>query len=217
MNIIKKGDRVQTVTDTECNRAERRRKTMKFKKGDRVEVIWRSELHQGLVEEVIELTDELTDELMVKLAKKPAIDYLFKQNQVSKVELVKVPKFVADWIEYCEKHRWGLSEALEDTYENSCMPEEVTDWLADCHENQELFARAWMDGYEVEQEPLYYIKVIDSDFGYINLNLQTGGYTTSTNGESGGFKTKFTEQEIKELDERYWQFKVPVEEVEETK
>ncbi|MEN0783690.1 DUF1642 domain-containing protein [Listeria monocytogenes] len=190
---------------------------MKFKKGDRVEVIWRSELHQGLVEEVIELTDELTDELMVKLAKKPAIDYLFKQNQVSKVELVKVPKFVADWIEYCEKHRWGLSEALEDTYENSCMPEEVTDWLADCHENQELFARAWMDGYEVEQEPLYYIKVIDSDFGYINLNLQTGGYTTSTNGESGGFKTKFTEQEIKELDERYWQFKVPVEEVEETK
>lgn len=41
MNIIKKGDRVQTVTDTECNRAERRRKTMKFKKGGRVEVIWR--------------------------------------------------------------------------------------------------------------------------------------------------------------------------------
>lgn len=26
MNIIKKGDRVQTVTETECNRAERRRK-----------------------------------------------------------------------------------------------------------------------------------------------------------------------------------------------
>ncbi|EAF0789215.1 DUF1642 domain-containing protein, partial [Listeria monocytogenes] len=168
MNIIKKGDRVQTVTDTECNRAERRRKTMKFKKGDRVEVIWRSELHQGLVEEVIELTDELTDELMVKLAKTPAIDYLFKQNQVSKVELVKVPKFVADWIEYCEKHRWGLSEALEDTYENSCMPEEVTDWLADCHENQELFARAWMGDYEVG-EPLYYVRFFDGGLGFLNV------------------------------------------------
>ncbi|HAA5826112.1 TPA_asm: DUF1642 domain-containing protein [Listeria monocytogenes] len=188
---------------------------MKFKKGDRVEVIWRSELHQGLVEEVIELTDELTDELMVKLAKTPAIYYLFKQNQVSKVELVKVPKFVADWIEYCEKHRWGLSEALEDTYENSCMPEEVTDWLADCHENQELFARAWLDGYEVEQEPLYYIKVIDSRVGYINLNLRTCAYSTSTNEEAFGFKIKFTEKEIKKLDGRYWAFKVPVEEVEE--
>ncbi|EAH0753974.1 DUF1642 domain-containing protein [Listeria monocytogenes] len=215
MNIIKKGDRVQTVTDTECNRAERRRKTMKFKKGDRVEVIWRSELHQGLVEEVIELTDELTDELMVKLAKKPAIDYLFKQNQVSKVELVKVPKFVADWIEYCEKHRWGLSEALEDTYENSCMPEEVTDWLADCHENQELFARAWMGDYEVE-EPLYYVRFFDGGLGFLNVYFN-GVRLLNCHLRSEGYKTKFTEKEIKELDERYWSFAVPVEEVEETK
>lgn len=214
MNIIKKGDRVQTVTDTECNRAERRRKTMKFKKGDRVEVIWRSELHQGLVEEVIELTDELTDELMVKLAKTPAIDYLFKQNQVSKVELVKVPKFVADWIEYCEKHRWGLSEALEDTYENSCMPEEVTDWLADCHENQELFARAWMGDYEVG-EPLYYVRFFDGGLGFLNVYFN-GVRLLSCHLGSGGYKTKFTESEIKNIDTRYWDFAVPVEEVEET-
>ncbi|HAA9000832.1 TPA_asm: DUF1642 domain-containing protein [Listeria monocytogenes] len=184
---------------------------MKFNKGDLVEVIWRSELYRGAVTQVVEATNEI----VVKLAKKPAIDYLFKQNQVSKVELVKVPQFVADWIEYCKKHRWGLSEALEDTYENSCMPEEVMDWFEDCRENQELFARAWLDGYEVEKEPLYYIKVIDSYFGYINLNLKTGAYTTSTNEEPVGFKTKFTEKEIKALDERYWTFAVLVSEVEE--
>ncbi|EKP7338739.1 DUF1642 domain-containing protein [Listeria monocytogenes] len=184
---------------------------MKFKKGDHVEVIWRSELYRGAVTQVVEATNEI----VVKLAKKPAIDYLFKQNQVSKVELVKLPQFVADWIEYCEKHCWGLSEALEDTYENSCMPEEVMDWFEDCRENQELFARAWLDGYEIK-EPLYYIKVIDSYFGYINLNLKTGAYTTSTNEEPVGFKTKFTESEIKNMDTRYWSFAVPVEEVEET-
>ncbi|HFK0095172.1 TPA: DUF1642 domain-containing protein [Listeria monocytogenes] len=184
---------------------------MKFKKGDHVEVIWRSELYRGAVTQVVEATNEI----VVKLAKKPAIDYLFKQNQVSKVELVKLPQFVADWIEYCKKHCWGLSEALEDTYENSCMPEEVMDWFEDCRENQELFARAWLDGYEIK-EPLYYIKVIDSYFGYINLNLKTGAYTTSTNEEPVGFKTKFTESEIKNMDTRYWSFAVPVEEVEET-
>ncbi|EAF8036820.1 DUF1642 domain-containing protein, partial [Listeria monocytogenes] len=54
---------------------------MKFKKGDRVEVIWRSELYRGAVTQVVEVTNEI----VVKLAKKPAIDYLFKQNQVSKV------------------------------------------------------------------------------------------------------------------------------------
>ncbi|EEN9149171.1 DUF1642 domain-containing protein [Listeria monocytogenes] len=185
---------------------------MKFKKGDLVEVIWRSELYRGAVTQVVEVTNEI----VVKLAKKPAIDYLFKQNQVSKVELVKVPKFVADWIEYCEKHRWGLSEALEDTYENSCMPEEVMDWFEDCRENQELFARAWLDGYEVEKEPRYYIKLVDSWHGFINLNLTTGECSTSNSKEFVVLKTKFTEQEIKAIDERYWQFAVPVEDLEET-
>ncbi|MBF2396032.1 DUF1642 domain-containing protein [Listeria seeligeri] len=59
--------------------------------------------------------------------------------------------------------------------------------------------------------------LIDSYFGYINLNLKTGAYTTSTNEEPVGFKTKFTESEIKNMDTRYWAFAVPVEEVEETK
>ncbi|MBF2563122.1 DUF1642 domain-containing protein [Listeria seeligeri] len=190
---------------------------MKFKKGDLVEVIWRSELYRGAVTQVVEATDEI----VVKLAKKPAIDYLFNQNQVSKVKLVKVPKFVADVLQVQkEKWWWSLSESLNlKVYACTSFVKEysvdirIKDWLS-LPSNQELFARAWLDGYEVEQEPLYYIKVIDSYFGYINLNLKTGAYTTSTNEEPVGFKTKFTEKEIKKLDGRYWAFKVPVEEVE---
>ncbi|EFS00367.1 gp45, partial [Listeria seeligeri FSL N1-067] len=97
--------------------------------------------------------DILNDDDITKML----IEALNIVNTLDEPKPVVVPKFVADWIEYCEKHRWGLSEALEDTYENSCMPEEVTDWLADCHENQELFARAWMGDYEVG-EPLYYVR-----------------------------------------------------------
>ncbi|EBF5283744.1 DUF1642 domain-containing protein [Listeria monocytogenes] len=181
---------------------------MKFKKGDLVEVIWRSELYRGAVTRLVEATDEIE----VKLAKKPAIDYLFKQNQVSKVELVKVPKFAADWIEYCEKHRWGLSEALEDTYENSCMPEEVMDWFEDCRENQELFARAWLDGYEVEKELLYYVIFLDGGLGFLNVYFN-GARLLNCHLGSEGYKTKFTESEIKNMDARYWAFAVPVEEV----
>lgn len=181
---------------------------MKFKKGDRVEVIWRSELHQGLVEEVIELTDEL----MVRLDKQPLwVNYLFNQNQVSKVELVKVPKFVADWIEKKKENGDDLLVALDKNWQG--MEDSVRDWFDAEKERYELFARAWMGEYEVEKEPLYYIKVIDSDFGYVNLNLKTGECATSTNGESDCFKTKFTEKEIKKLDGRYWAFRVPVEEV----
>ncbi|AVS31322.1 DUF1642 domain-containing protein [Listeria monocytogenes] len=211
MNIIKKGDRVQTVTDTECNRAERRRKTMKFKKGDRVEVIWRSELHQGLVEEVIELTDELTDELMVKLAKKPAIDYLFKQNQVSKVELVEVPKLVADWIEKKKENGDDLLVALDKNWQG--MEDSVRDWFDGEKERYELFARAWLDGYEVEKEPLYYVQLITIFLGYLN-ERNDGRRSLSDSVQNDIFKTQFTEAEIKEMDERYWQFAVLVEEVE---
>ncbi|EOZ0812602.1 DUF1642 domain-containing protein [Listeria monocytogenes] len=190
---------------------------MKFKKGDRVEVIWRSELYRGAVTQVVEVTNEI----VVKLAKKPSIDYLFEQNQVSKVELVKVPKFVADAIGTFKEKEYDLAVAIDyETYTDECVKELSLDktmcgWLWETS-NQELFARAWLDGYEVEQEPLYYIKAIDSYSGYVNLNLKTGTYTMSTNGEFDGYKTKFTESEIKNIDTRYWSFAVPVEEVEET-
>ncbi|EAG9895990.1 DUF1642 domain-containing protein [Listeria monocytogenes] len=184
---------------------------MKFKKGDRVEVIWRSELHQGLVEEVIELTDELTDELMVKLAKKPAIDYLFKQNQVSKVELVKLPKFVADWIEKKKENGDDLLVALDKNWQG--MEDSVRDWFDGEKERYELFARAWLDGYEVEKEPLYYVQLITIFLGYLN-ERNDGRRSLSDSVQNDIFKTQFTEAEIKEMDERYWQFAVLVEEVE---
>ncbi|EZH68539.1 TPA: DUF1642 domain-containing protein [Listeria monocytogenes] len=190
---------------------------MKFKKGDLVEVIWRSELYRGAVTQVVEVTNEI----VVKLAKKPSIDYLFEQNQVSKVELVKLPKFVADAIGTFKEKEYDLAVAIDyETYTDECVKELSLDktmcgWLWETS-NQELFARAWLDGYEVEQEPLYYIKAIDSYSGYVNLNLKTGTYTMSTNGEFDGYKTKFTESEIKNIDTRYWDFAVPVEEVEET-
>ncbi|EAD8780244.1 DUF1642 domain-containing protein [Listeria monocytogenes] len=119
---------------------------MKFKKGDLVEVIWRSELYRGAVTQVVEATDEI----VVKLAKKPAIDYLFNQNQVSKVELVEVPKLVADWIEKKKENGDDLLVALDKNWQG--MEDSVRDWFDGEKERYELFARAWLDGYEVEGE-----------------------------------------------------------------
>ncbi|WP_270997858.1 DUF1642 domain-containing protein [Listeria seeligeri] len=134
---------------------------MKFKKGDLVEVIWRSELYRGAVTQVVEVTNEI----VVKLAKKPAIDYLFEQNQVSKVELVKVPQFVADVIRIL-KGKWGDDLATSIDYKlyteqfvhKWSFDERIRGWLQYAS-NQETFARAWMDGYEIEQEPLFIMPV----------------------------------------------------------
>ncbi|EHG8322668.1 DUF1642 domain-containing protein [Listeria monocytogenes] len=180
---------------------------MRFKEGENVHVIVGNELLSGWYNG----KEFGTGNSLVKVSKDKIIAtkdcFIAKEKEP---ELVVVPRFADDWINHCEQREYDLACLLD--YGNAGMPDEMYGWLISSADNQELLARAWMDGYEVEKEPLYYIIVTDSRFGYINLNLQTGGYITSTNGEFGRFKTKFTEQEIKELDERFWAFAIPVEE-----
>ena len=70
-------------------------------------------------------------------------------------EKVKVPQFVADWIEYFKKTGdWDLFQAMDYLFGKK----EIREWLEDKN-NQETFARAWLDGYEVEKEKRYLVKV----------------------------------------------------------
>ena len=70
-------------------------------------------------------------------------------------EKVTIPQFVADWIKHFKKTGdWDLFQAMDDLFGKE---REVREWLEVKH-NQELFARAWLDGYEVE-EKRYKVKV----------------------------------------------------------
>ena len=64
-------------------------------------------------------------------------------------------------------------------------------------------------------EQKYYVKLMESKKGYLNSFLgileQTYLCLTNKDKSNGKFKSQFTEQEIKSIDERYWQFAVPVE------
>lgn len=76
------------------------------------------------------------------------------------VEITVIPEFVADWIFKAQLvDRRSLRSALEIATirlyaKNS---DEVIDWLKDTS-NQDIFARAWSNGYEVEKEPKYTVK-----------------------------------------------------------
>lgn len=70
-----------------------------------------------------------------------------------------VPQFVVDWIEKTKKEL-SLREAMSQGY----APHEVDSWLREMDQdgaclNQETFARAWLDGYEVEEEKRYTVKL----------------------------------------------------------
>lgn len=116
-------------------------------------------------------------------------------KQLDEPKKVVVPKFVAEWLELCKGLECTLycsaTSKLRDTMHIE-KAKEVSDWL-DTFENHELFAHAWLDGYEVEKEQLYYVKL--PGVGYLN------------NADGG---IKHTDKEIKAIDERYWPFAVKV-------
>ena len=88
--------------------------------------------------------------------------------------------------------------------------------IAGSKQAQETFARAWLDGYEVEKEQKYLVNILDEGIGaYLIYYPKSGNYgVTGILDDSKGI-TRFTEQEIKDYDERFWPFAVKAEELEE--
>ena len=59
-----------------------------------------------------------------------------------------VPKFVAEWIEYAKKKGDSLAISFKPWNLYGVEYSKADRWIED---NQETFARAWLDGYEVEE------------------------------------------------------------------
>lgn len=140
---------------------------------------------------------------------------------------IKVPEFVAEWIELC-KEKADASSCLNGYYEigNGTIvrprgfSEVFYDWLADCDHMDDL-VRAWLDGYEVEEEPKYFVELKTLGRSYFliqNLTMFGEIHTQLNEARENPYakkwKSTFTKKEIKSIDERYWAFAVPVEQVE---
>ncbi|MDS2401213.1 phage protein [Streptococcus pneumoniae] len=79
--------------------------------------------------------------------------FLKELKQLDEPKPVKVPQFVADWIDYFKKTGdWDLFQAMDYLFGKK----EIREWL-EYKNNQDLFARAWLDGYEVEEEKRYLV------------------------------------------------------------
>ena len=105
-----------------------------------------------------------------------------------------VPKYVADWIKKCKMFKSfavSLSFALQPSvWEANSLSGECIEWLMDA-ENQETYARAWVDGYEVEKEPRYTVRIKAT-----NQYLCNDGIGPHF---SPGFRTDFRKRDVEEL------------------
>ena len=124
-------------------------------------------------------------------------------------EKVVIPSFVAEAFEKARGDNAYAEQLISATYESS---DEVGYWL-EVPSNEKLLLRAWLDGYEVEEEQKCYI--LDSED--IPLLERWGNKIQRTTTqlsiyEKGRDSSRFelTEQEIKDYDKRFWPFAVEV-------
>ncbi len=75
-------------------------------------------------------------------------------NQINEPELPEIPQYVADCIENMKKEKYDMFYAYKlitefslDLYPSNNYKTFI--WL-DSHPNEEIFAKAWIDGYKVK-------------------------------------------------------------------
>ena len=136
-------------------------------------------------------------------------------------EKVKIPQFVAGWIEYCKFTHVDLQHALIVgdvdfyNYANQTDFSKLKEFL-ETENNQATFARAWLDGYDVEEEKRYLVKLKGvCGYGrYLNKALLSKEYFFASENEVSGYRTKHTRKELEQANFG-WVFDCPGIEIEE--
>ena len=124
-------------------------------------------------------------------------------KQLDEPEKVKVPKFVADWIEYCKfthvdlQHALNVGDVYFYNYANQKDFSKLQEFL-ETENNQATFARAWLDGYEVEKEKRYLVKMKDITIStrYLKYNTQSANWFLSGHEEAFPYRTKHTREQL---------------------
>ena len=89
--------------------------------------------------DTLSINDMITNQKIDMVIKNQVLGII---SQIDEPQKVIVPKFVAEWIEYCKQYNLDLQDLLSRLKNGGEMiPERV-----------DMMARAWLDGYEVETE-----------------------------------------------------------------
>lgn len=129
------------------------------------------------------------------------IDQLDEPEQTDiNVGLLKpvIPQFVADYIERAKPRHDSLYQAMEER-----AGEEVNEWIQAFY-NSDKFARAWLYGYEVEEEQKYILSISithkESNTNYETFLNKRGIFHSMENESFNSEEFNWTEEEIKDLE-----------------
>lgn len=90
-------------------------------------------------------------------------------KQLDEPQKVKIPKFVAECIEYAQASDWDLEDVFQ-SIANELDTSEISVWFYSKSENMDTLASAWLYGYEIEREKRYTIKLKNTDDYLVKTN-----------------------------------------------
>ena len=129
----------------------------------------------------------------IKISRKGLLELV---KQLDEPEKVKIPQFVAEHIEWTKEEDFHLLGAMN--REN--FEKKLENWFY-TDDNMELFARAWLDGYEeVEEEKRYTVKIIGitNYNGYLNYHKGENKWTIESRMEIDAIRTEHTRKQLEQ-------------------
>nr|DAY17074.1 MAG TPA: Protein of unknown function (DUF1642) [Caudoviricetes sp.] len=125
------------------------------------------------------------------------------ENMVYKIsdepQKVTIPQDIADYIKYAKENDWDLQDAMDSDLIASEEDRKLSDWFYK-DENMEILALAWINGYTVEKEKRYRVKIIGiTDYNsYLNYRKGENKWTIESRIETDAIRTEHTRKELEE-------------------
>lgn len=144
---------------------------------------------------IVDATGTREKQIQVSSGETVSIDESFIHKSITP-EKVKIPQFVAEIIEYYKGQNATLYDALREKNFNK----QYSEWLLNEQNAYDKVARAWLDGYEVEQEKQYLVKVVGMDHinGCLSYNKNLDKWFFGAVTDQKPYRTKHTRKELEE-------------------
>ena len=149
------------------------------------------------VKELIEKYKSYEGKWNAKRAELARQIFLEDLKQLDEPEKVKVPQFVADYIEESRLKGWDLLASM--CFVVSAKNKKTTKWFYS-GENKNIFALAWIFGYDVEEEKRYLVKMkdVEINFNFLNRHRNENYWIFSSKDEHILYQTHHTRKELEE-------------------
>lgn len=129
----------------------------------------------------------------LKINRAGLIKLIEQFDEPKEKEKITLPRPVANWIS-CVR---GRNKTLHFALENA--PEEVNLWFCEDEKNrQNIFADAWANGYHIEKEKRYIVKIkgLNSNYSVLKYQSLDNSWFMGSEQEYEFFKFKHTKEEL---------------------